>query len=348
MKPLRSFEIPPNQKGEIVLASGGVNLGLGQSIAVSLGVELADVELKRHPNDERYVRYNESVRGKDVVIVQSHASNSGYLLDEAINEQKLLARTAKGSSARSVTVIAPYLGYSRSDRKARGREVAASSQVIEEFEIAGVSKMMSVDLHSQQTAEHFRAGSYEHLTAQPLLRQAIEVHIGEKVLNSIVVAPDAGSVKNNNRHAEELSKTSTKDIEVAFMGKERPKGDSSNIIRANREVAGVDGKTCLIFDDMIDGGSTMVSAAENLKNSGAKEIYIAATHPIFSGSAPFKLANSVIDRVFVTDSLPTKKAKKEMGDKLEVVQIGPLVGRAIYEIMTGGSISKLFDDQNHH
>lgn len=345
---LRSFEIPQRQKGDIVLASGGVNPELGASIADSLGLELAHIELRRHANDELYVRFEESVRGKDVFILQSHATSGDYRLEEAVNEHLFMVSAAAKSSAKDVHVIAPYLAHSRGDRKAKGREVVPAPLCIQFFEAAGASTMMSIDVHSQQTTEHFRGGTYDHLTAQPELRRAVSQYLGDVAMeNCVVVAPDSGAVKNNNRHAEELSRTTGIDIDTIFMGKERAKDDSTKLKRA-KKVDGVEGKICLTFDDMIDGGSTMASAAEILKISGAKEVYVAATHPILSGNATEKLLNSEINKVFLTDTLPVEKAKSEMGERLEVVKIGPLIGRAIYENMTGGSISKLFEDQNHN
>lgn len=341
----RSFEIPPDRKDSIVLASGGVNPGLAESVADSLGIELANVELKRHANDELYVRYEESVRGKDVVIIQSHSSYGEYRIEEAVNEHLFLVNAAADSSAKSVTAIAPYLAHSRGDRKSKGREIVPAPLVVRSFENAGADTMMSIDVHSPQTTEHFRRGPYDHLTAQPELRAAVREYLGEAAADSVVVAPDAGSVKNNNRHAEELSKSTEADINVIFMGKERARDDST-VLKRDKVIHGVEGKICLTFDDMIDGGGTMISAAETLKNSGAREVYVAATHPIFSGNATEKLQDSVIDRVFVTDTLPVDEAKKTMDSRLEVVRVGPLIGRAIYENMTGGSISKLFDDQN--
>ena len=242
---IKSFEIPPNQKQEVVLVSGGVNPELGESIAESLGVELAEVELKRHPNDELYARYENSVRGKSVFVVQSHATYGAYKLQEAVEEHLFMVSAAMDSSAKSVTAIAPYLAYSRGDRKSKGREIVPAPLLIQFFEVAGATTMMSLDVHSQQTTEHFRAGSYDHLTAQPELRRAIAQRLGSSVLNSTVVAPDAGSVKNNNRHAEELSKTYDTDIEVIFMGKERAREDSTILTRGKKTVQGVDGKVCL-------------------------------------------------------------------------------------------------------
>lgn len=344
---IESHPIPPEQQNKIVLASGGVNPDLATSVAESIGIKVADVQLKRHPNGELYVRYSDSIRGKDVFALQSQASGNGYTVEEAINEHLYLVNAAAGASARSVTAIAPYLGHSRGDRKAKGREVVPAPLLIKFYEAAGATAMMSIDLHSQQTAEHFRGGSYEHLTAQPELRQAVQSFLGKSISKCVIVAPDAGAVKNNNRHAEELSADTGCDVDVIFIGKERVKDGSSKITRGSRPVEGVDEKICLTFDDMIDGGNTVASAAELLKNSGAEAVYVAATHPIFSGRALEVLMDSAIDKVFVTDTLPIGYAAEAMGDRLSVVKVGPLIGRAIYEIVTSGSISKLFHDQNH-
>ncbi len=344
----RSFEIPlpRKERQDVVLASGGVNPELAEAVASSLDVDLAIVELNRHANDELYTRFEESVRGKDVIILQSHSTHNGYTLEEAVMEHLFLVSAASGSSAKSVTAIAPYLAHSRGDRKAKGREVVPAPLLIQFYESAGATTMMSVDVHSPQTTEHFRNGPYDHLTAQPELRKAIVKTIGEKVTECVVVSPDAGALKNNKRHAKELSGIAGATIKAFDMDKQRDDEDSTKLIR-DESFYGVDGKVCLIFDDMIDGGSTMVSASEILKESGAKEVYVAATHPILSGRATEKLLNSSIDKVFVTDTLPVSRAKEEMGDKLEVVSVAGLIGRAIYENVTGGSISKLFDDQNH-
>lgn len=350
MSYMRAFEIPPQQKNEVVIVGGGSNPELTASISESIGLEPAEVDLKRHANDELYARIDESIRGKDVFVVQSHCSNNGYKLSETVMEHMFLVSAAAGARARSVTAIAPYLAHSRGDRKSRGREVVPAPLVIQWFESAGKKtdfSMMSVDVHAQQTTENLRTGTYEHLTAQPELRRAVRKFIGpEAIKRCVVISPDAGAVKNNNRHAQELSMDEGVDIDVIFMGKERAREDSTRLTRGAL-VGGVDGRICVTFDDMIDGGSTMVSAAEALKESGADKVYVAATHPVFSGSATDKLMNPAVDGVFVTDTLPVGRAKEVMGDKLQVVPIGPLIGRAIYEISTNGSISKLFDDQNH-
>lgn len=354
---VKSIDIPPKQKSEIIIASGGVNPELAESVASSIGLEVAALDLSRHGNDELYSRFEKSVRGKDVFVIQSHASANGYKIEEAITEHQWIVSAAAGSSARRVMAIAPYLGNSRGERKTRGREVVTAPLTIQNFENAGMKtrfSMMSLDLHSPNTAEHLRTGPYEHLTAQPELRRAAREYLGELITNSVVVAPDAGAVKNNNRHAEELTADLREetgdediDIDVIFMGKERPKGDIQAIQRRGRTILGVEGKICLTFDDMIASGGTMVTAAEVLKRSGALAVHVFATHPTFTAATTENLMNDAIDGVFVTDTLPTQEAKAEMGEKLRIVPIGPLIGRAIYEDVTDGSISNIFKDQNH-
>jgi ribose-phosphate pyrophosphokinase len=346
---MKSVEIPPRQKNEVVIAGGGVYPELAHEVATELGVEAANLNLQRHGNDELYVRFLDSVRGKDVFILQAHCSASGYSTEEAINEHQYLVNAAAGATARSVMAIAPYLGHSRGDRKSKGREVAPADYTVQCFEVAGQKtkfSMMSIDLHSPPTAQSLRTGNYELLTAQPEIRRSVVQYLGERIKDCVVVAPDSGAVKNNNRHAKELSKETGNDIEVIFMGKERARDDSSLLSRA-KAVVGVEGKICLTFDDMIDGGSTMITAAETLMESGAASVVVGATHPILSRNAPEKLANSEIEKVFLADTLPLDEAEKTMQDKLEIVKIAPLLGRAVYEVVTDGSLSRLFDDQNH-
>lgn len=346
---IRSVQIPQRQKHEVVIAGGGVYPELTHEVAHELGQKAAIIETKRHGNDELYVRFQDSVRGKDVFIFQAHCSANGYTTEEAINEHQYLVNAASGASARSVMAVAPYLGHSRGDRKSRGREVTPADYIVQCFEVAGQKtkfNMMSVDLHSPPVAQSLRTGNYEHLTAQPEIREAVVNYLGERVKDCVVVGPDAGSMKNNRRHAKELREETERVIPVIYMDKDRPPEDSSMVVRSE-VVQGVEGKICITFDDMIDGGNTIVSAAEALMDSGAESVIVGATHPIFSKQAVERLKDSSIEAVFVTDSHPLERAKSVMEDKLHVVKLAPLLGRAVYEIATDGSLSELFNDQNH-
>lgn len=334
-----------------LLISGNVNPSLARDVAEkSLEVDLGEVDLKRHEDGEIYARIISNVRGKDVFIIQSHKAANGYSVQDAIVEHQHLVQAAKDSDARKVTAVAPYLGYSRSDRKSKGREAVGAKWVILGFEHSGADRMISVDLHSPQTTNIFRGtNSYDHLIAGPELRFALLHQLGEEALRKCaVIAPDEGALKLNSRHSEELGRMiSAKLPQAGFMPKDRSRSDSTSITRGGK-VRGVKGKTALVFDDMIGGGGTMVSGARLLRESGAEGVIVAATHAVFSGNATEKLMDESIDHVFVTDTLPVEKAKEEMGDKLKVAPIYPVIGRAIFEILTpGGSISKLFDDQNH-
>jgi ribose-phosphate pyrophosphokinase len=360
---IKSFEIPPDRQKEVVLASGGVNPELAETVASSLGVELTEVTRKRHGNGERYVRFDESVRGKDVFIIQSHATierddpNKTYTIEEALNEHLYMVSAAAGSSARSVMAIAPYLIHSRGDRKSKGREVVPGPLVIQFFEVAGMKTrfgMMSIDPHSQQTPEHLRSGPYDSLTAQPELRRAVVEDIGLAAMhNSVIVAPDAGAMKRSVRHAREITKllrlrTENPEINIRalFMDKQRGNVDTS-VIERGQEFTGVEGKICVSFDDLIGTGNTAATEAKDLKNAGAAAIYLAATHATFTPETVETLMNSEINKVILSDTLPIEEVVKEMGDRLIVVKTGQLIGRGIYENVVGGSITKMFDDQNH-
>ena len=338
--------LPPEIEASTVLASGRAHPELAESIADSLKLDLAPMELKHHSNGELYVRYEESVRQKDVFIIQSHATNNGLRTEESINEQRYMARAAFGAGARSITIVAPYLGHGRGDRKARGREVIPIADVIEGFEMAKANRIMTVDMHSPQSQAIFRGGSFDHLIAQPLLRQDLRRDY-EGTLNPdqcIVVAPDEGSVKNTRHHARKL------ELPRIYLDKERDKSDSTQLMTDNAAtyLGEVAGKTCLMFDDMIDTGGTLVTQAVRLKEAEASEVIVLATHGVFSGKARENLANEGIDRIYVTDTLPTKEAEAALGDKLRVVSVGPMIGRAIYEnLIPGGSISALYEDANH-
>lgn len=338
--------LPPEIESSTVLASGRAHPDLATSIAGSLKLDLADMELKHHSNGELYVRYEDSVRQKDVFIIQSHATNNGMTTEESISEQRYMARAASGAGARSVTVVAPYLAHGRGDRKARGREVIPIADVIEGFEMAKVMRIMTVDMHSPQSQAIFRGGSFDHLIAQPLLRQDLRRDY-EGSLNPeqcIVVGPDEGSVKNTRHHARKL------ELPRIYLDKERDKLDSTQLLTDDTTtyLGEVAGKTCLMFDDMIDTGGTLSTQAERLKDADAKEVIVLATHGVFSGNAMENLASEGIDRIYVTDTLPTKAAEAELEDKLRIVSVGPMIGRAIYEnLIPGGSISALYEDANH-
>lgn len=335
-----SSTLSPEQKESVYVASGFAHPELAGEIACAMGIELGPVEQKLHPNGEIYSRFGDSVRGKQVFIVQPHVRTEQTGVNDAIMQQCLLADAARSSSAAEVTAVSPYLAYTRQDRKSRGREPIGTRVLIDQLASAGVNRIVTVDMHAPQAQAIFR-GPFDHLTAQPVLEAALQEELtGFDDEACIVVAPDAGAAKLADRHRRNMG------LGMLHLAKQRDPHDSQKIQREEK-VPEADGRVCLVFDDMIDTAGTLVSAAEALKNSGAKAIYVAASHGIFSGPAFERLQDAPLDKILVSDSFPMHAAKQELGDKLRVVRIAPMIGRALMEIVTKGSVSDIFHDQNH-
>jgi ribose-phosphate pyrophosphokinase len=334
------FEPDPSQYSKMTLASGSTHTELAEDTAKLMGIATCPVERKTFPNTETYIRYGESVRGKQVFIMQSLAAMSGKSVNDSFMEMLIMVDAAKRASASEITVVAPYLAYGRQDRKARGREPISAATVIRALQSAGADRLVSVDMHSAQTQATFN-GPFDHLTAEPLIKAALDAIIDGRQSDYVVVSPDGGRAKAAEDYAEALG------VEVVHMVKGRDREDSSKIVRPHT-LPGVEGKTCLIIDDMIDTAGTLVSAAETLKRSGAKGVITCATHGLFSEPALERLKNAPIDKIIVTDSTPMIKAVEVLGDKLEVLSIASLLASAIVEIGTRGSVSKIFNDRNYH
>lgn len=328
------------EKEGVVLASGSTHPQLAEATAESMGMTLAAVDLHTHPNSENYVRYEESIRGKHVVILQTHAAVGGRSVNDALQEQILMIDAANRASAREITAVIPMFGYSRQDRKSKGRESIAIAAVIRQLEVVGADRLVSVDMHSAQVEGNF-TGPFDHMTGRDLLRKRMRrlVRDGEPD-DFVMVSPDAGRARVTEDFAIRLG------IGVVHMPKVRDKKNPSQIIRP-KKIGEVGGKTCMLSDDMIDTAGTLVSAAETLHRSGAAKIIAFATHGVFSEPAFKRIQDSPIDAVVVTDTLPMEHAQFELKDQLRVVSIAPVIGRAIGEIVTDGSVSTIFNDQNH-
>lgn len=331
-------------KENIYLASGFAHPQLAQDVADYLDVELGGVEQRLHPNGEIYSRFNDSVRGKHAFIIQSHVASrvDGRKVtpNDAIIQQAHLIDAARSSSASEITAVSPYLAYMRQDRKTRGRETTGARPLIQLLGQCGARRIVTVDIHSPQSML-IHDGPFDHLTAQRALEAAMVSELGTFDHNEVVVvAPDAGAAKLAQSHQRHL------DVGILHLAKQRARGDSQRIQR-DEKVPEAEGKTCLVFDDMIDTAGTLVTAVEALKNSGAKEIHVGASHGIFSKPALDRLENAPIDKLYVTDTFPQKYAKRRLGNKLQVVSVAPIIGEAIRQIATDGSISSLFDDENH-
>jgi ribose-phosphate pyrophosphokinase len=323
----------PAMMKKLYLVSGRANPALAEDIAAHLGVRLGEPNLSNFANGELHCRYSESVRGKDVFIIQSHGAVDGNSLNDALMEHLIMVDAAKRASAKSITAVMPFFGYARQDRKAEGREPITAKLVANMFEAAGADRLMSVDLHSGQI-QGFSDSPFDHLVAMPVLVDYLTSRLADDL---VVVSPDAGRVKVAERYANALH------ADLAIVHKRRVRG-AKNAVEAKEVVGQVDGRTCVLIDDMIDTGGTIVAAAEQLKERGAREVCAAATHGVLSGPAIDRLKNSVITKLVVTDTLPLP-ADKQI-DKIEVLSIARVIADAIDAVFEETSVSEIFGGAN--
>lgn len=331
--------LTPEQQAEVCLVGGSSHPELASAIAASMGIELGRVSLTQFPNGEQGVQFLESVRERRVFIVQTGGSlprselhPQGFSIDNGIWQSFLLADAAERASAREVTIVAPCLPYARQDRKTKGREPISSAVALRLMRASGVHRIVTVDLHAQQTQSVFN-GPFDHLTATELLAQSVlDAGFSGRLM---VVAPDATGLKAADKFNDVLKLDG-----ADFVRKRRSKtGDTIH----GEAPDGVEGAICIAPDDMIDTGGTVAGAARAMKKKGAKAVIAVATHPILSGPAIDRLRGPLIDLLVVTDTLPLDRAKKALGEKLVVVPVASLIGKALMEIAAGGSVSQLFN-----
>ncbi len=325
------MELVPKRK--LHLLTGRTHPGLARDIAGHLRVELGEANQVDFANSEMRCQFGESVRGADVFIVQTHCMSATRSVNDAIQEQLIMIDAAKRASAKRITAVCPYYGYSRQDRKTQGREPITAKLVADQLWAAGANRVVSVDLHSGQI-QGFFDGPFDHLTAMPVLVDHLRAHLGSDV---VVVAPDAGRIKAAERYSRNLG------TDMASVYKRRRKG-AINQVEALGVMGEVAGRCCVLVDDMIDTAATIVAAAEQLKERGASEVWAAATHAVFSGPAVDRLKNSVIDRIVVTDTLPLPDEKQI--DKVEVLPIAQIIADAIDAVFEDTSVSEIFGGEN--
>ncbi|MCW2594388.1 MAG: ribose-phosphate pyrophosphokinae [Pseudonocardiales bacterium] len=311
----------------LVLLSGGAYPQLADEIASSIGVTVTPTTRREFANGELFIRPNESVRGTDAFVIQSHTTP----INDWLMESLILVDALKRASAKRITVVAPFYPYARQDKKHRGREPISARLIADLFKTAGADRLMAVDLHTAQI-QGFFDGPVDHLFAMPLLSEYVHDKYGREDL--VVVSPDTGRVRTAEQWADELGGR-----DLAFVHKTRDI-DAANDVVANRVVGDVAGRCCLLIDDMIDTASSITKAAELLFTAGATDVVIAATHGIFSATATDQLKNSRISEIIVTNTLPIR-AEQEF-DKLTVLSIAPLLGQAIKEVFEDGSVTSLF------
>jgi ribose-phosphate pyrophosphokinase len=312
----------------LMVFSGRAHPELAQEVARLLGTELVPTAAYDFANGEIYVRYEESVRGSDAFVIQSHSTP----LNEAIMEQLIMIDALKRASAKRITVVLPFYGYARQDKKHRGREPISARLIADLFKTAGANRLMAVDLHTAQI-QGFFDGPVDHLMALPILSDYVARKYGHEKL--AVVSPDAGRIKVAEQWSERLG-----GAPLAFIHKTRDINRPNEMV-ANRVVGEVRGRICVLVDDMIDTAGTITKAADALMDDGAAGVVIAATHAILSGPAVDRLKACSAREVIVTNTLPIDDAKQF--DKLTTLSIAPLISRAIQEVFEDGSVTSLFD-----
>ncbi|MEP6842535.1 MAG: ribose-phosphate diphosphokinase [Pseudolysinimonas sp.] len=312
---------------KLVIVSGRAYTELAEQVAAELDTELVHTDARTFANGEIYARFDESVRGTDMFVIQSHTNP----INEWLMEQLIMVDAAKRASAKRITVVAPFYPYARQDKKGRGREPISARLVADLFKAAGADRIMSVDLHAAQI-QGFFDGPVDHLFAMPVLLEHVQSKLDPATLT--VVSPDLGRVRVADVWSDKLG------APLAIIHKRRDPL-IPNQVSVHEIVGEVEGRVCLIVDDLIDTGRTIVKAAQALKDRGAIGVVVAATHPVFSDPAVEILQSDFIDSVVVTDTLPVPPEKR--WDRLTVLSIAPLLARAIHEVFDDGSVTSMFD-----
>ncbi|MFE6971059.1 ribose-phosphate diphosphokinase [Isoptericola sp. NPDC057653] len=320
--------IPGTGERTLVLASGRAHPELAEAVAKELGIELLPVSAYDFANSETYVRFSESVRGSDIFLLQSHTAP----VNQWLMEQLLMVDAAKRGSARSVTAVAPFYAYARQDKKSRGREPISARLVADMLKTAGADRILSVDLHTPQI-QGFFDGPVDHLWAMPVLVDYVRTRVD--LSNVAVVSPDAGRIRVAEQWAAKLG-----GCPLAFVHKTRDVTRPNQAV-ANRVVGEVEGRDCVLVDDLIDTGGTIAEAVKVVMEAGARSVTVAATHGVLSDPAAQRLQECGAAEVVVTDTLPISADKRF--EKLTVLSIAPLVARAIREVFDDGSVTSLFD-----
>ena len=319
-----------DMKKSLAVFSGSSNPGLAAGVAKELDIELGDVKLEKFANGEIYARYVQSVRGADVFLIQSVCSGNGFDVNDALMELLIMADAAKRASARSICAVIAHYGYARQERKAAPREPITARLVADIISVAGVDRIISIDLH-QDAIQGFFDVPVNHMTAMPIFVDYYKSK-GFDPEKLCVVSPDVGRAKAAKKFQTQL------DSDIAIMHKDRPRHNQSEITAL---IGDVRGKICIINDDMIDTAGSLCAAADTLVARGAEKVYACATHGLFSGPAYERIEASQIAEVVVTDAVPVPE--EHLGGKIKVLSIAPLVGRTIQAVYGNSSVSKIFD-----
>lgn len=328
----RKTEITDGAK-RMMVVSGRASEELAGKIADRLRVDLSPVTTKTFSNGEIYARFEESVRGADVFIVQSTCGNeaAGLNANDALMELLVMIDAAVGASAHRVIAVTPWYGYSRQDKKSAPREPITARLVAKMIERAGADRVLSMDLHAGQVQGFFQK-PLDHMTAMPILTQYInDQHMGDDL---VVVSPDAGRVKLAKKFAQKLG------AELAILNKERP---AHQVAEIGYVIGDVKGKTAILVDDMIDTAGTLCAAAQTVHEEGASRVIAAATHPVLSGHAFENLEASPLEQIVVTDTIPLRPGAPE---KIKVITVADILTDSIRRIFSDDSVSEIFAGEN--
>jgi ribose-phosphate pyrophosphokinase len=321
-------EIRLSSEKRLRLFTGRAYPELADEVAAELGIPITPTSAYDFANGEIFVRFEESVRGSDAFVIQSHSAP----VNKQIMEQLIMVDALKRASAKRITVVLPFYAYARQDKKHRGREPISARLMADLFKTAGADRLMCVDLHTSQI-QGFFDGPVDHLFALPLLTNYVGSKVDRK--NLVIVSPDSGRVRVAERWSEMLGGAS-----IAFIHKTRdPRVPNEST--TGKVVGDVKGMTCVVIDDMIDTAGTITKAVDALIEAGAKDVIIAATHAVLSGPAVDRLKKSRVSEVVVTNTLPISEESRF--DNLTVLSIAPLLARAIKEVFEDGSVTSLFD-----
>lgn len=314
-----------SDENKLRIFTGNANPDLAREIAAYLGTTVGDSVVNRFNNGEIQVMINESVRGKDIFIVQP---TCGPIVNDNVMELLIMADAFKRASANHITAVIPYYGYARQDRKARGREPITAKLMADLLETAGITRVVTIDLHAAQIQGFFNI-PFDHMPGGPLLAEYIK---SKNLDNMVVISPDLGGVSRARGFAEILN------APMAIIDKRRPEPGVAEVMNL---IGDVKGKNCILVDDMVDTAGSLTEGARALKKFGANEIYACCTHPILTDPALARIAQSDINELVVTNTIPLPPSKKH--PKIKVLSIAPILAETILRIYNDWSVSQLFD-----
>ncbi|MGH3049271.1 MAG: ribose-phosphate diphosphokinase [Gaiellaceae bacterium] len=327
-EPSQNHWIERAPQKRLMVVAGRSHRALAEKIVDKLGCELGAVELKNFADGESYVRFAESVRGADMFIVQTARP-----VDQGLVELLIMANAAKLASAKRITAVIPWFFYARQDKKSRPREPITAKLVADMLQVAGVDRVLTMDLHAGQVQGFFNI-PVDHMTAVPMFAQHIRDLLGPDV-ERVAVAPDTGRAKLAGKFAEMIGG------DLVVLNKERP---AHNEARVTAVIGDVEGKVAVMTDDIIDTAGTLCAGAEALKEAGASRVIACGTHALFNGPAFERIEQSVLDHVIVTDTVPIDELAKP--DKVEVLSISGILAETIQNVFADDSVSAIFAGEN--